>query len=117
MQEHYGRTFHHVKQDKHIKFFNMLGSVTMSIETQGRVLDIEASPLQATVIDAFTKRTRYTWEDMAERIGITDQKIVEHALNFWVNEGVLQREEDGAYSLVEAADAEPVDVDTTVLRT
>lgn len=56
LQEDYICSFGKVKQDKHLKFFNMLGTVQLTVELQDRTTDMEVTPLQATVLDAFSKR-------------------------------------------------------------
>lgn len=55
MQKRYLNTFHKVKQDKHMKFFNVLGSVSLTIELDDRSVTCEATPLQVTVLDALSR--------------------------------------------------------------
>jgi anaphase-promoting complex subunit 2 len=56
LQEDYICSFGKVKQDKHLKFFNMLGTIQLTVDLQDRTIDVEVTPLQATVLDAFSKR-------------------------------------------------------------
>jgi hypothetical protein len=56
MQNDYTRSFRRVKQDKHLKFFNMLGSVSLTLELQDRTATFDVTLLQATVVDAFSSK-------------------------------------------------------------
>lgn len=56
MQKQYSTAFNKVKQDKHMKFFNILGSVSLTIEVGDRSVTCNATPLQAAVLDAVSKK-------------------------------------------------------------
>jgi hypothetical protein len=133
MQDKYMKAFHKVKQDKHIRFFSSLGSISLTLEFEDRTLDLEVTPLQATVLDAFQKRGKgwfhnssfspthdtvltdvYTWQEMSRRIGVEDEKTVQHALNFWINERVIRRREDGSYTSLDGKKESPDE--TPILR-
>lgn len=127
MQEKYDRQFQRLKEDKHLRFVNHLGSVAMKVELSDRIVEVDATPLQATVLHAFSKKgkstyvalvqiklnavlrlDRYDLHDLADKVGSTDLKVVKHAVNFWINEGVIAlREDSGEYVLLETATEEP----------
>jgi hypothetical protein len=46
---------------------------------------------------------------MGEKIGIDGQKVVQHALNYWVNEGVLKLCGDGTYVSLDGTTETPGD--------
>jgi hypothetical protein len=126
MQKQYSSAFHKVKQDKHMKFFDVLGSVSLTIELSDRSVTCKATPLQATVLDAVSKKGSWrglpfpmcrltlnssvsgqcTWQEIASRVGIDDEKVIKHALNHWINQGVLQTGNDGLYSVSDKQEVE-----------
>ena len=51
---------------------------------------------------------------MGARIRVKEQKVVQHALNFWVNEGVLKLRDDGTYVSLDGGTETPGD--TSLIR-
>lgn len=94
LQSSYEQAYHVFKQDKHLRWFQNQGTVVLELELQDRSLEVVATPLQAAVIDSFARKPRRTLEKLAKKIGLDiasfdEEKLLKHAVNFWINEGVL----------------------------
>lgn len=120
LQREYERAYVTFKQDKHLQWFRNHGTVVMEVELQDRSLEVNATPLQASVLEAFKKRKTRTLTSLARRVGvkmsaIEEEKMLRHAINFWINEGVLSAifwDADGQESVKlneELPDEEPIE--------
>lgn len=56
MQKAYQQQFHRFKPDKYLKFLLHLGTVGIKLELENRTLDVDATPLQAAVLECFFQR-------------------------------------------------------------
>lgn len=52
-QSEYTKAFTHQKPDKKLRWLPQLGSVNLTIELKDRTLELEATPLQASLIELF----------------------------------------------------------------
>ena len=89
----YEAAFHHFKPDKHLRWLQQLGSVTMSLELEDRVVEVEATPLQATLIEVFEQTDCWTVGDLMEKLE-AGEEAVEAGLAFWKAEGVVKEHEE-----------------------
>ena len=98
----YEAAFHHFKPDKHLRWLQQLGTATLSIELEDRVVEVEATPLQASLIELFEGTDAWSVEDLVENVGAAVE-AVEAGLAFWKAEGVV-KEEGGRWILLERAE-------------
>lgn len=63
---------------------------------------MEATPLQASLIELFEETDTWTIEDLVERLG-AEEEATEAGLAFWKAEGVV-REDGGKWVLLERAE-------------
>jgi anaphase-promoting complex subunit 2 len=56
MQRRYQEEFHRFKPDKYLKFLPHLGTVDIKLELEDRTVEVESTPLQATIIEYFSKQ-------------------------------------------------------------
>ncbi|OCF34155.1 anaphase-promoting complex subunit 2 [Kwoniella heveanensis BCC8398] len=102
MQEEYEAAFHHFKPDKHLRFAQHLGTAQLTVELEDRIVEVEADPLQASIIELFEQQDRWTLQALVERLdaGLAQLRA---ALSWWREQGVV-REERGNWVLLERLD-------------
>jgi anaphase-promoting complex subunit 2 len=98
----YEAAFHLFKPDKHLQWLQQLGTATLSIELEDRVVEVEATPLQASLIELFEETDAWKVEDLVEKTGAAEEAI-EAGLAFWKAEGVV-KEDGGKWVLLERAE-------------
>lgn len=96
----YEAAFHHFKPDKHLRWLQHLGTVTISLEMSDRIVEVEATTLQASTVELFEGKTEWTIVDLCEALGVKEESVVRAGLTFWVGEGVL-REQGDVWVLIE----------------
>ncbi|WWC73346.1 uncharacterized protein I206_107313 [Kwoniella pini CBS 10737] len=88
-QVEYEAAFHHFKPDKHLRFLQSLGTVHLSIELEDRVVEVEATPIQASIIELFEEKEILTIGELREALQITEG-LVKDALGWWRDKGVIK---------------------------
>ncbi|KAF8758283.1 Peptide transporter MTD1 [Rhizoctonia solani] len=94
MQEDFEKEYTEHKAGKKLRWMNNLGTVSLDLELEDRVVSADASPLEAAVVELFSEQR------------INDSTPVRAALMFWTSNGVLKPLEDGQYELLERVEAE-----------
>ncbi|WVF67210.1 hypothetical protein IAT40_001958 [Kwoniella sp. CBS 6097] len=102
MQEEYEAAFHHFKPDKHLRFAQHLGTARLTIELEDRIVEVEADPLQASIIELFEQHDRWAVEGLVKRLDVGLAQV-RTALGWWKEQSVL-REEGGDWVLLERLD-------------
>lgn len=74
----------------------------VKLELADRVVEVEATPLQASVTELFEDQDTWDVQAMSDRLGV-DLFQVRNGLAFWANEGVV-KEEKGVWRLLENAE-------------
>jgi len=103
LQDNFEGEFHKFKPDKKLKWVPQLGAVSLKLELEDRVVEVEATPIQAGVIELFSEQDTWNLEQLMEKLGGIDRVLVQSALDFWIGEGVLKGE-DNAFRLLERAE-------------
>ncbi|CAO3638855.1 unnamed protein product [Mucor hiemalis] len=99
--ETYDSEYRRTKASRKLKFLPSLGSVTLELEFQSKVLTVDASPEAVLVLGLFeTKDNLFTKEEATVKTGISKEKVVE-SLEFWMKQEVLMLCANGTYQLVE----------------
>jgi hypothetical protein len=76
--------------------------VVVKLELADRVVEVEATPLQASITELFENQDTWDAQAMSDRLGV-DLFQVRNGLAFWANEGVV-KEEKGVWRLLEHAE-------------
>jgi len=103
LQDNFEAGFHKAKPDKKLKWVPQLGAVSLTLELEDRTVEVEATPIQAGVIELFSEQDTWHVEQLMERLGGLERILIQSALDFWIDEGVLKNEDD-AYKLLERAE-------------
>ena len=103
MQQQYETAFHHFKPDKRLRWLQHIGTAVVKLELEDRVVEVEATPLQASISELFESQAVWDTAAMSERLGV-DLAQVRNGLAFWANEGVV-KEQGGQWHLLEVAEA------------
>ncbi|KAG8888369.1 hypothetical protein FRB98_007764 [Tulasnella sp. 332] len=111
-QEEYARRFSEFKPDRKIRFIPNLGTVSLELELQDRTLNVEATPLQAAIVDLFSSKDTWVADELAVQLGNLDIPSVDKALEFWMDQGVVSSLGNKQYKLLEVAE----DKRTVVMR-
>ncbi|EJU03787.1 hypothetical protein DACRYDRAFT_49640 [Dacryopinax primogenitus] len=104
LQDGFEAEFHKFKPDKSLKWVPQLGAVSLNLELEDRVVEVEATPIQAGVIELFSERDTWDLEQLMQKLGGIDRVLVQSALDFWIGEGVVKNE-GSRYILLEKAEA------------
>ncbi|GJN89751.1 hypothetical protein Rhopal_002740-T1 [Rhodotorula paludigena] len=88
-QAAYDRGFASLKGDKRLRWLPQLGNVNLTLELKDRTLTVDATPLQAAVIELFDKQDTWSPDLLQSELRVTDLGTVRNALYFWNNLGVL----------------------------
>lgn len=102
-QREYESAFHHFKPDKHLRWIQQLGTAVVTLELEDRVVEVEATPLQASIAELLSEKPEWTVRDLGERLSVGDFASLRNALAFWASEGVV-KEEGGVWKLLEVAE-------------
>ena len=76
--------------------------MVVKLELADRVVEVEATPLQASITELFEDQDTWDVQAMSDRLGV-DLFQVRNGLAFWANEGVV-KEEKGVWRLLENAE-------------
>lgn len=76
------------------------------LDLADRVVEIEATPLQASIAELYEKRDKWSVADLGQRLGINDEEIVTNALTWWAEQGVL-KDNGGTWALLETIEDAP----------
>jgi anaphase-promoting complex subunit 2 len=76
--------------------------VVVKLELADRVVEVEATPLQASITELFENQDTWDVQAMSDQLGV-DLFQVRNGLAFWANEGVV-KEEKGVWRLLENAE-------------
>jgi anaphase-promoting complex subunit 2 len=56
MQEEYARKYQQLKPDKKLHWVHQMGSLKLAIELKDRTVEVNATPLEAAVIELFSEK-------------------------------------------------------------
>ncbi|WVQ81579.1 hypothetical protein IAT38_003703 [Cryptococcus sp. DSM 104549] len=103
-QAAYEAAFHHFKPDKHLRFVQHLGTVSLTLTLTDRTITVDATPLQASIMELFESQDVWKAEALEEKLGV-DGPQVRKALGWWAVQGVV-KEEAGGWRLLEVEEME-----------
>ncbi|KAH9818926.1 hypothetical protein DFH28DRAFT_887898 [Melampsora americana] len=93
---------HDLIAEVELRWIPQLGTVELEIELEDRVLCVEVTTLQASVIELFEEKETWTIGGLAERLNlINDLSLVRNGLYFWSNHEVLKEIESGIWRVFE----------------
>nr|XP_018258924.1 anaphase-promoting complex subunit 2 [Kwoniella dejecticola CBS 10117]OBR81082.1 anaphase-promoting complex subunit 2 [Kwoniella dejecticola CBS 10117] len=105
-QAEYEAAFHQFKPDKHLRFLHSLGEVHLSIELEDRVVEVEANPIQASIIELFEQKNVWTLAELRESLQVTEA-LLKDGLEWWRDKGVLKDlGKASGWKLLEVAEGE-----------
>ena len=76
--------------------------MVVKLELADRIVEVEATPLQASITELFEKQDTWDTQAMSDKLGV-DLFQIRNGLAFWANEGVV-KEEKGVWRLLENAE-------------
>ncbi|GAA5863248.1 hypothetical protein JCM1840_002522 [Sporobolomyces johnsonii] len=100
-QAAYDRAFTSLKPDKKLRWLPHLGNVNLTIELKDRSLTVDATPVQAAILELFDKQDTWTSDALQTELKLADLSIVRNGLFFWNNLGVVRSLPDDMWRLVE----------------
>ncbi|CAE6344053.1 unnamed protein product [Rhizoctonia solani] len=106
MQEAFENEYNEHKAGKKLRWMNNLGTVALDVELEDRVVNADATPLEAAVVELFSEQNIWGIDDLSGKLGINDSAPIRAALMFWTSNGVLKPLEDSKYELLERLEAE-----------
>ncbi|RMX67361.1 hypothetical protein DD238_000810 [Peronospora effusa] len=82
------KAYHVLRNPRSLDWNPSLGSAQLSIELEDEVREFTVSPLQATIILYFEDKDRWTVEELAAKLEISDDVLLKH-VSLWVSHGVV----------------------------
>ncbi|PRQ75028.1 Cullin homology [Rhodotorula toruloides] len=113
-QASYDRSFAALKGDKKLRWLPQLGSVNLTVELKDRTITVDATPLQAAVLELFDKQDTWTSDALQTELRVADLGTVRNALYYWNNLGVVASMPDDTWRLVEEQGGEAETTAATV---
>ncbi|KAM4634643.1 anaphase-promoting complex subunit 2 [Polymixia lowei] len=99
--EAYTHRYEKLKAMRTLSWKPHLGSVTLDVELEDRVLtNLTVSPIHAAIILHFQDKTSWTLEELSVKLGVP-KEMVHRKLALWQQQGVLREEASGRYSVLE----------------
>lgn len=88
MLDTYGAKYHSTKLPRKLVWKKTLGTVSLDVTVGSSTLSLDVTPVQATLLCAFTSRPSWALVDLAAHVGMAVQETRRRVL-FWVNQGVV----------------------------
>ncbi|KAM9346561.1 anaphase-promoting complex subunit 2 [Symphorus nematophorus] len=99
--EAYTHRYEKLKAMRTLSWKPHLGSVTLDVELEDRVLtNLTVSPIHAAIILHFQEKNSWTLEELSVKLG-APKELVHRKLALWQQHGVLREEAGGRYYVVE----------------
>ncbi|CAL8305233.1 unnamed protein product [Merluccius merluccius] len=99
--EAYTHRYEKLKAMRTLSWKPHLGSVTLDVELEDRVLtNLTVSPIHAAIILHFQDKSSWSLEELSARLGVS-KETVHRKLALWQQHGVLREEAGGQYSVLE----------------
>ncbi|KAG0145209.1 hypothetical protein CROQUDRAFT_64206 [Cronartium quercuum f. sp. fusiforme G11] len=106
LQKSFENAYSQLKVDRRLRWMTQLGTVELDIELEDRMVSVEVSTLQASVIELFELQDTWTIEKLAKTLRLMNEPShVRNALYFWSNHEVLKEIESGVWKLFESVEA------------
>uniref|UniRef100_A0A3Q2ZNH6 Anaphase-promoting complex subunit 2 n=1 Tax=Kryptolebias marmoratus TaxID=37003 RepID=A0A3Q2ZNH6_KRYMA len=99
--EAYTHRYEKLKAMRTLSWKPHLGSVTLDVELEDRVLtNLSVSPIHAAIILHFQDKSSWTLEELSAKLG-APKELVHRKLALWQQHGVLREEAGGRYRVLE----------------
>ncbi|XP_076171887.1 anaphase promoting complex subunit morula [Ptiloglossa arizonensis] len=96
----YVNAFETLKGNRTLCWKPHLGNVTLEIELKDRKLDINVTPIHATIILHFQDKKEWTLEELAE-VMHAPATVLRRKITFWVSQGLLKESSNDVFVLQE----------------
>ncbi|XP_054016183.1 anaphase-promoting complex subunit 2 isoform X2 [Hylaeus anthracinus] len=96
----YVKAFETLKGNRTLCWKPHLGNVTLEIELKDRKLDINVTPIHATIILHFQDKKEWTLEELAEVMHVP-ATVLRRKITFWVSQGLLKESSNDTFILQE----------------
>ncbi|KAG8718844.1 hypothetical protein FRC08_004268 [Ceratobasidium sp. 394] len=116
MQESFEHEFEEHKAGKKLRWINNLGTVSLDVELEDRTVSVDATPLEAAVIELFSEKETWSLSDLASKLGLLEAALVRPATESWAARGVLKSLGNSEYRLLERAEDDAGSVRRPVLN-
>jgi len=80
-----------------------MGKVGVKLELEDRVVSVQVTPLEASVVELFEGQDTWTEDALTEKLGV-DALALRGALAVWAGHGVLKEETEGSWRLLETVE-------------
>ncbi|KAI5480345.1 anaphase-promoting complex subunit 2 [Pseudohyphozyma bogoriensis] len=88
-QSQYEKSYNHLKPDKKLKWLPQLGTANITVELKDRTITIDATAIQASIIELFSIEDTWSADDLIIELR-TDSASLRNGLYFWSNQGVIK---------------------------
>lgn len=101
----YESSFHIFKPDKHLRFVPHLGTLSLTVTLSDRTVTVDATPLQASIMELFEKQDVWAVDQLVNKLGVGKGEVGK-ALGWWAERGVVKDEGAKGWRLLEFAEEE-----------
>ena len=91
------------KHSRSLEWYPTLGRLNMTIELADRTLQLEVTPLQATLLYHFQKQSIWNLLPLLTELDV-DEASARRALLFWTSHGIIQERDADTFRLLEKHD-------------
>ncbi|KAF8610388.1 Cullin [Ceratobasidium sp. AG-I] len=116
MQEAFEEEFTEHKAGKKLRWMNNIGTVSLDIELEDRTVSVDATPLEAAIIELFSEKDTWDLSSLASKLGISDITTIRAGAEFWAVRGVLKALGNNEYQLLERSEGEDVSLRKPMLN-
>ncbi|XP_076655702.1 anaphase promoting complex subunit morula [Halictus rubicundus] len=96
----YVKAFESLKGNRTLCWKPHLGNVTLEIELKDRKLEINVTPIHATIILHFQDKKEWTLEELADTMH-APATVLRRKITFWVSQGILKESSNDVFILQE----------------
>jgi len=96
----YTKAFQTLKGSRTLEWNSGLGTVHLSLELGDKKLDLNVSPIRASIICKFQEKEEWTVSDLSTSLKVSSS-VLRRKIVFWVSQGLIKESGTDTYSLIE----------------
>lgn len=101
--EFYTKQYEAYKGNRTLCWTPLNGKVQIELVLEDKILNLNVTPAQATIILHFEKQSEWSLEKLSGLMNISPS-VLRKRINFWQIQGLLRESQDGVFTLIEKHD-------------
>uniref|UniRef100_A0A182NLW2 Anaphase-promoting complex subunit 2 n=1 Tax=Anopheles dirus TaxID=7168 RepID=A0A182NLW2_9DIPT len=100
MFEQYTKAYESYKVNRTLQWTPLNGKVTIELEHNGKVQEMQVTPAQATIAIHFSEQPQWELDSLAHKMNMPPI-VLRKRLMFWQSQGIIREGKDSVFALVE----------------